>query len=465
MAVVSLYPAAARDESSVRRMEASAKRYEEALIKQELGRSAEAAQLLDEAIRIAPENVEARLLRNAPEDRSYVMEHAPSADVQVYVDAARDAWSGNRREQARTIMANALQWFPTLFVAEVRFAFDADEISFSRILQSLQTRSDTWYCPNWCLQDGRYLAGNDRILIWDSYPGPVELSFSRYGFRDTSIRLTSGFETILERTMEITRVQTPPTPNTVIGRVTSAGSALRSSGIHVTIADEFGPNLGFRRSATTDDGGVFILEDVPNGTFEIRFNRRGRVPYGLSVDVKDGVVRCRIDARRHYDRVGITPCDLLDAGFELHPVRMVAIRWSIQQHPEADDFGPATRMVRLWSASPHDWYRGFWTCCDSSFRFGTAEKNAIDPDLVVFTDTDGVSYFAQPVSPSIAVIDDDFETLDRVPKNPYLTTHVEVREGQTYVLRTRETDAGITFFVKLQVVAVLPSIEFFPGTE
>jgi tetratricopeptide (TPR) repeat protein len=436
---------------------ASQRLYREAVATHALGRLREARELLDRAIELWPGNIAARILRNTSEDRRYVIEHAPSASVQVYLDEAREVWLRGRQQEAKAIMTEALRSFDTLSVHEVVFDFNENQIPFSEVLRSLELDGGQWSCPSWCLPE-YYLTGDKRILIWDNHGQLVRLRFGRYGFAATTIELPLGASIIQSRRLVIAPLpHAPLTPNTVSGRITLADNATDSSGIAVWLGDYFGVHRGFSKTTETERDGTFAIANIPNGRFELYFSQRDYVSYSLELDAHDGDLRCLIDTRRHFDYPGINPCNLHEIGLQLHPVHTVMIRWILQDDPAVNDFPDlgTEQEVELSSAAPDDWRRGSWDCCDSSFKFGNAEIDPPEPDLVVFTDTDGSRHFGQPLYPFIAAVDEDFEVLNEVPESLDFRSQTEVREGQTYVLKTfPDRDSEVVFFVKLKVTAI-----------
>ena len=301
--------------------------------------------------------------------------------------------------------------------------------------------------------------GDRRILIWDNHGSVVRLRFSRYGFEETTVQLPHGPRTIQNNTMVITRLaDTMAAPNVVSGTITLADAADDPVAVSVLLADYFGPNRGFRRTTETDGSGTFTITEIPNGEFEIFFSKRGYVSYSLALDLQDGNTTCRIDAQRHYEAPGLSPCNLHDIDLQLHPIRTVAIKWLLQDDPGSDRFPNADASdVALTSGAPDDWRRGGWTCCGSSFKFGTAEidKNPDRPDLVVFTDTDGTIFFGQPAQRFIAAVDEPFEVLDEVPESLHFATQLPAENDQTYILKTYPSPGSdVSFFVKIKVTGI-----------
>ena len=428
--------------------------YRQALVSESLGRSAEVRKLLDKAIERWPHNVAARLLRNTGEDRQYVLENAPDAAVEVYLETAQWHWVHNRPDDAKAMLTDAMSIFDELSIVEVRFDYDPNLISTSEILDSLTALGGEWSCPAWCLRS-RYLERDDRILVWNTDGAPARLRFSRYGFEQTTIDFPSHSATIPVTTMQIIPLLAAAASNVVTGTVTLADQASNSSRIEVVLVDNYGSNLGFSRTTMAGADGKFSVTDIPNGRFEIWFNSHGYVSYSLTIELQDGELRCLVDARRHYHHQGVMPCNLHELDIQLHPVHGVTLRWLLQDGPETRVFPSldAVREVRLATTLRHDWRRGGWNCCRSSFRFGNATIDPLLSDLVVFTDTDGVLYFGQPHHQFIASVDGDFELLEEAPTSLNFRSTATVTEGQTYILKTNQ-DAEVVFLVKLEVVDI-----------
>ena len=346
-------------------------------------------------------NVAARILRNTWEDRQYVLAHAPDADVEVYLEEANWHWVHNRPEDAKAILTEALSIFDKLSVVEVRFDFDPSKISVPEILDSLAADGSGWSCPSWCIRL-RSLERDKRILVWNTDGAPAKLRFNRYGFEETTIDFPPHSATIPVTTMQLKPLLVAATSNALTGTVTLADRASNSSGIEVVLVDNYGSNLGFSRITMTGADGKFAVTEIPNGQFELWFNSHGYVGYGLGVELQDGELRCLIDARRHYHHPGVMPCDLDELDIQLHPVHEVALRWLLKDDPEVHEFPSldAVRELGLSSALRHDWRRGGWNCCGSTFRFGNATIDPPVPDLVIFTDTDGTPVF-RPAASSI----------------------------------------------------------------
>ena len=363
-------------------------------------------------------------------------------------------WVHNRPEDATAILTEALSIFDKLSVVEVRFDFDPSKISVPEILASLSAEGSGWSCPSWCLRL-RSLEREKRILVWNTDGAPARLRFNRYGFAETTIDFPPHSATIPVTTMQLKPLLVAATSNALTGTVTLADQASNSSGIEVVLVDNYGSNLGFARFTMTGADGKFAVTEIPNGQFELWFNSHGYVGYSLAVELQDGELRCLIDARRHYHHPGVMPCDLDELDIQLHPVHEVTLRWLLQHDPEAREFPSldAVRELGLSSALRHDWRRGGWNCCGSTFRFGNATIDPPVPDLVIFTDTDGTLYFGQPHHRFIASVDGDFEALDEVPTSLNFRRTATVTEGQTYILKTNQ-DAEVVFFVKLEVVDV-----------
>ena len=434
--------------------------YQQALVSESLGRSAEVRKLLDEAIERWPHNVAARILRNTWEDRQYVLAHAPDADVEVYLEEANWHWVHNRTDDAKAILTDALSIFDKLSIVEVRFDFDPSKISVPEILDSLAADGSGWTCPSWCIRL-RSLARDNRILVWNTDGAPARLRFSRYGFEQITIDFPPHSATIPITTMQLKPFLVAATSNALMGTVTLADQTSNSSGIEAVLVDNYGSNLGFSRTTMTGADGKFTVTEIPNGRFELWFSRHGYVGYSLALELRDGELRCLVDARRHYHHPGVIPCNLDELEIRLHPAHEVTLRWLLQDEPEAREFPGlhAVRELRLSSALRHDWRRGGWNCCGSTVRFGNATIDPPLPDLVIFTDTDGVLYFGQPHHHFIAPVEADFEVIDEVRTSLNLRYTARVTEGQTYILKTNQ-DAEVAFFahhraaVKFEVVDV-----------
>lgn len=385
--------------------------------------------------------------------------HEPP-DVQVYIEEAKWHWVHNRHEDAKTILTEAMSILEDLSIVEVHFNFDPDQILFSQILDSLETSGGAWTCPPWCLRS-RYLERDNHIVIWDT-EGPFSLRFSRYGFEEVTTDYPPRSTTIPVRTMDI-KPTIVETRNVLTGTVRLADRALRTSRIEVWLVDSHGSNRGFSMTTMTDTDGVFSLTDIPNGNFELSFSNPGYVRYSLSIELQNGDLRCLIDSRRHYHHPGVTRCNLHELDIQLHPIHEVTLRWLLQDDPGDHRFPSldAVQEVRLSSALPYDWRRGGWGCCESTFKFGSATIDApsTDPDLVIFTDTDGVLYFGQPynqfiASQFIASVSEYFEVLDDVPPSLIFRETAKVTEGRTYVLNTNPGKTEEVNLVKMEVTEV-----------
>ncbi len=63
----------------------------------------------------------------------------------------------------------------------------------------------------------------------------------------------------------------PSAPNTVAGLVTDIGSGVRLAGVTVRV-------VGSSRTATTDNRGEFILQNLPAGLVKLDFEMAGYAP-------------------------------------------------------------------------------------------------------------------------------------------------------------------------------------------
>ena len=435
--------------------------YRRALVKEALGLSKDKwKNLLDQAIMLAPHNIDARLMRYTSDDQKYLLQYAPEADVKPHIDKAREALRQNEYLKAKEILGNVPLLFDEFSVIEIIFDFDDDEILFREILESLTLEADSWSRPSWMLKD-YYLIGDGRLLLWNNLIESVRLLFNRYGFEDAMIHIPidNSDRGIRKYKMLIKeKPALPSAPNVLNGKITLADSIRNSGDISVQLVATKGPNKGFHRATLTSHDGTFSLTGIPNGEFELEFKKENYVRYRLPIDINDGDLRCFIDMNRHYDRQGIVPCNLHEIGLKLYPVYRIKLTWVLQEDPMSYSFPDLyfLRETELSSELPYDWYRGGWYCCESSFKFGSATIDAKNPDLVIFTDTDGLLYFDQPHDKFIAADQENFEMLKKIPENLNFMTRALVKEGHVYILRTNLTgnDSTIQFFVKIKVLSI-----------
>ena len=216
---------------------------------------------------------------------------------------------------------------------------------------------------------------------------------------------------------------------------------------------------GFKKVSLSDETGAFAIEGVPNGQFHIKLEKTGYVPYELPISVKDGGLACDVDTRLHYAKRGVEPCDLGTLGLRIYRVRSITLDWMLQENPTAQHFreSVSSGQVQLSSALPDDWRRGGWSCCKATFKFGSKKIDDPNPDIVIFTDTDGQLYFSQPPSQeSNAFITEavgDFNSLVEIPQGLSFGENATVKPGKTYILYTSVRGKGVPkFLAKIKVI-------------
>lgn len=435
--------------------------YRTVLVKFALGRHDEAEKLIHRLIESAPDYLPARLFRGRPEDRAYLLKQAPSEYLQPHLDEAGFLWNSGKRNEAKAVLEKAVTLFDNLSVMEFVFDYDPSQISFDTIRDSLSQHAPdgSWNRPPGAI-GFTALIGEDRVLLWHVGLKPFRLQFGRYGFTPTAIdisvdtlnqRVTQNYKMLI-KAADPSRVY-----NTLSGRVGLSGDASDFSGISVSIYDNWYSNLGFSKSSSTSREGWFTLDGVPNGKFAVKFEKEGYVTHTLFIKVENNALQCPDGEKPEFE-----PCELTTLKLQLHPVRKVEIMWTLQEDASASHFRDTISEGRaeLNSSLPADWQRlGDLNCCGASLSFADFRKapERLDPDLVVFTGTDGAIYFGQRLNHFIAVSTTSYGALDLWPKDLVLKRRAPVEVGRTYIMKTNSRSriaAYPGFLVKIKVISI-----------
>ena len=83
------------------------------------------------------------------------------------------------------------------------------------------------------------------------------------------------------------------------------------------------------------------------------------------------------------------------------------------------------------------------------FARGSIDSESDMPDIVIFTETDGRVFFAQPYNAFISRINDDYRSYVKIDKNVEFKKVEAVVNGSTYLLKTNGDNK---FYVKLKVI-------------
>ena len=444
--------------------------YRQALIQQGLGRTNVSNRLLTQAIELAPDYQEARLTRNSIEDAKYLVENQTIISPMPYFHVARDYLAKGQVEEATQLLKKTTSLFRDKGVMIVELVYTPSAIDINTITDSLTLEGlpQHWNQPPGLVRNSLTIVGHSIFVYGGSgldlrKNDAHRLNFAPYGFKPVSIEAKSAEFTpgeLLQRTMSI-ETKTLALENTISGRVIMVGQQ-DHSGITTTMFDNWYENIGFRKQGLSDKQGNFSISGIPDGQFQLQLEAPGYVRRDISIEIKQNIITCYINAKGEYAKTGRTPCDLAAIGLSLYKTKTVNLHWMLQEDPTQLNFrGQISEgEVTLKAGLAYNWARGGWGCCHSSYTFGTKQIDGPKTDLIIYTALDGRIFFAQPHDAFIKRVEGDYNELTDVSKQIDFRKTEEVLKGGTYVMTTSASrkSAGSSdqqkFLVKLKVLSI-----------